>query len=282
MRNQRNAAVKSILPPTSRDREIIRGLFKHGQMVREQIRRLYFRRNSGEMASVQAACRRLRLLTERGYLTRVRLPVLQGSGPYVYEPGRAAAGILDEEERRALGRRRRVETAAGFLHSLEAVDFYIALKESLEARGGSVVIWLGEKEVRCHFGGGGRRLLLSPDGYCLWSLGLEEGSFFLEWDRGTESMTRLSEKLIRYEAYYQAQAYRDHLGETGMRPRLAIVAPDQRRERKITDWIASKLSKGGLASLPTTLIAAKDLAMKDPLRPIWCSSGVDGRISLLA
>ena len=90
-------------------------------MIREQVRRLYFRRN-GNLASVQAACRRLKTLTERGYLSRLRLPVAQGSGPYVYQPGKAAATILDAEERRLLGRGvrgHRVDSAAGLYHGLE-------------------------------------------------------------------------------------------------------------------------------------------------------------------
>lgn len=109
------------------------------------------------------------------------------------------------------------------------VDFYIVLKEGLESRGGRIVTWLGERDARYQFRGHGRCLLLTPDGYCLWALGEEEGSFFLEWDRGTESMTRFSQKLTRCEEYFRARAYHDYLGEVGMRPRLVIVVPDQGR-----------------------------------------------------
>ena len=184
MRSRRSGGGKTLLPPTSRDRKIIRAVVRHGQMPREQIQRLYFWKD-GEVASVQAACRRLRILTERGYLTRVRLPVTRGSGPYIYQPGKAAAVVLDEEKRRLLGRGRRgrrIESIAGLSHGLEVVDFYIVLKEALESRGGRIVSWLGER--RYQFTWHGRRILFNPDGYCLWALGEEEGSFFVEWDRG--------------------------------------------------------------------------------------------------
>ena len=70
------------------------------------------------------------------------------------------------------------ESFSGLSHALEVVDFYIALKEGLESRGGRIVTWLGERDARYRFRGHGRRLLLSPDGYCLWALGEEEGSFW--------------------------------------------------------------------------------------------------------
>jgi len=252
-------------------------------MTRDQIQRLYFRRD-GKVTSVQAACRRLTILTERGYLTRVRLPVTRGSGPYVYQPGKAAIVVLDKDERRLLGpgrKGRRIESIAGLSHGLEVVDFHIALKEALESRGGRIVTWLGESEARYQFAWHGRRLLFNPDGYCLWALGMEEGSFFLEWDRGTESMTRFSQKITRYEAYYQLRAYHNHLGEMGLKPRLLIVTPDERREKKLVDWIARRLDRGEFAPLPTILVGARDLVFLDILGPIWRKPGDEERMSLV-
>jgi hypothetical protein len=252
-------------------------------MTRAQIQRLFFRKD-GRLASVQAACRRLTILTEREYLARVRLPVTQGSGPYVYLPGRTADGVLDKDEREQLGRRRRgrrVESAAGFLHGLEVVDFYIALKEALEGRGGTIVTWLGEGDARYQFARGGKRLLLNPDGYCLWALGHEESSFFLEWDRGTESMTRFSQKLVRYEAYYLTNAHHDHLGQVGLKPRLLIVVPDERREDNMSSWMARRRKKGEFASLPTVLVATRDFVFADILGSIWRMAGGEERVRLI-
>jgi len=282
MKSRKNGVGKTLLPPTSRDRKIVQAVVRHSQMTREQIRRLYFRRN-GKLASVQAACRRLTILTERGYLTRIRLPVTRGSGPYVYQPGKAAAVVLSKDENKLLSRRRgrRIEGMAGLCHGLEVVDFYIALKEAFESRGGQIVTWLGERELRYQFVWHGRRLLFNPDGYCLWALGEEEGSFFLEWDRGTESMIRFSEKLTRYEAYYQLRAYHNHLGEMGIKPRLLVVVPDERREKKLVNWIARKLERGEFTPLPTVLVAARDLVFLNILGRIWCKPGDEHRMRLI-
>jgi len=174
-----------------------------------------------------------------------------------------------------------VESIAGLAHALEIVDFYIALKEGLERRGGRIVAWLGEAEARYQFGGQGRRLLFSPDAYCLWAFGMEEGSFFLEWDRGTESMTRFSQKLARYQAYYQVRAHHDHLGETELRPRLLIVVPDERREKNLVGWMARRLKKGEFAALPTVLVAVRDVVFRDILGPIWHQPGQERGVRLV-
>lgn len=271
MSSRRSDKGNDRLPPTPRDREILKDVVRHRQMTREQIRRLHFVED-GRRASIQTACRRLKILIQRDYLTRIRLPAIEGSGPYVYHPGKAAVALLDQEGRRLLGRDgkgHRIRSIAGLSHALEVVDFYIAFKESLEDRGGKIISWLGESEVRYHFVHHGRRLLLSPDGYCLWALEEKEGSFFLEWDRGTENMSRFSQKLRRYEEYYRSLSYQDHLGEVGLRPRIIIVAPDQRRETKLIKWIARRLERGEFRCLPTILVASQDLVSRDVLGQIW-------------
>lgn len=251
-------------------------------MTRAQIQRLHFRKD-GKLASIQAVCRRLRILAEREYLSRVRLSVTRGSGPYVYWPGKGAVVVLDKDDSaraRGIIKRNRVKSFSSLSHGLEIVEFFILLKEALEGRGGEIVVWLGEWEARHQFEWRGRRLTLSPDAYCLWALGKKEGAFFLEWDRGTESMSRFSQKMTRYEAYYRLRAYHNHLGEMGLRPRLLIVAPDERREKKLVNWIARRLSRDEFAFLPTILVGTRDLIHLDILGQIWRKPGDDHRARL--
>ena len=282
MRNRRSVVGKNPWPLTPRDEEIILSVGKHGQMKRDQIHLLHFRKRDG-LTSVQTVCRRLRVLAEGGYLARVRLPADIGSGPFVYTPGKAAAAILNEESRSGGRgkRRRRVRSPIALRHSLEVVDFFIAVKEGLEAAGGSILTWCGESDSRHSFIWRGKSVLLTPDAYCLWAFSGEEGAFFLEWDRGTESMTRISQKLERYEAYYRLRAYRDHLGVQGLRPRLLVVVPDERREQKTAEWIAGRLAKREFSSLPTILIGAHDQVLHDILGPVWRKPTSVARIRLV-
>jgi hypothetical protein len=207
---------------------------------------------------------------------------MSGSGQFVYRPGqRAISEAGDAASGTGRRRRRRITSVTAVAHTLEIVAFHIAVVEALHRAAGSVVHWLGEAEVRCRFQHRGRRLLFTPDAYCLWALDGEEGAFFLEWDRGTESMTRIGEKLARYEAYYGVRAYRDHLGEEGLSPRILFIVPDQRRQRKLTSWAARRLAKGEWPSLPTILIAAAEAAMREPLGRVWHRPGCESPMRFL-
>jgi hypothetical protein len=261
---------------------IIYAVCQHGALTREQIRHLFFRKAEG-LGSVQTACRRLKVLVERGYLHRVRIPTRMGSGPYVYFPGAQAEIALSKDEAMlARGRRRvRIHSATEVAHSLETTNFYVRLNEDLQERGGHIIVWLSERQAHYILPGSSRSLPLTPDAYCLWTLCREEGSFFLEWDRGTESMIRIAEKLARYEVYYRTRAYHDHLGEIGLRPRLLFVVPDERRKGKLTGWVARRLNKGEWASLPTILVATRDEANADPLGSVWRRPDSSGAVRLV-
>jgi hypothetical protein len=272
--SRRNSAVGSPIPPTPRDRAILRDVLRHGQMTRAQIQRLHFRREDGALASFQAACRRLRLLTERGYLARIRLPAAEGSGPFVYQPGPDARWALgDESGDPRPPRRRRVRTAPALAHRLEIVDLYTALREGLEHDGGEIAQWLGESEARFQGTVRGRRVVVAPDAYCLWVWHREESAFFLEWDRGTESLTRLADKLERYDLYYAQELYEDHLGIEGLRPRLLFVVPDAERDRRLRTWLARRLRERTHPHLPTVLLGRREPVLDDPLGRVWWAAG---------
>jgi hypothetical protein len=279
--SRRSVVASTGLTATARDRAIVRAVARHGAMTRRQIGRLCFTKPNGEPASAQVACRRLRLLAQRGFLKRQRLLVAQGSGQYVYLPGKGAKGVLSEEEQALCpGTGGRARSALGLYHGLEVVDFYLVLREALQRQGGTIETWLTEREARYSFECSGRSLPLTPDGYCLWALRGEEGSFFLEWDRGTESMFRLEQKLERYDEYYRLQAHREHLGEIGLRPRLAMVVPDERREKRVAQWIARALGKGQLATLPTVMIGTSGRISGGMLGPVWLIPGKKERARL--
>jgi hypothetical protein len=282
MSSRRRDGVRPEPALTPRDVEIIRTVCQHGALKREQLRRLFFRQGEG-LASVQAVCRRLKILTERGYLDRLRIPTAMGSGPYVYLPGARSEVVLESEEL-ALARvskRERLRSVATIAHRLEVADFYVGLREAFAARDGRILVWLSERQAYYALPGTGRTLPFTPDAYCLWTLDSEEGAFFLEWDRGTESMTRLAEKLARYETYYGLRAYRDHLGEDELRPRVLFVVPDERRRRKLSSWLGRRLIKREWPSLPTVLAAIQADAEATPLGAIWYRPGDDEPLRLV-
>lgn len=272
--------------PTPRDKAIVLAVYTHGRLSREQIRRLFFRkisRGAGgpvNLASVQAAAARLRRLAEAGYLWRVPAPVLRGSGQYLYSLGRLGAQLLAAEYKISTspaGHRALTPSFLALNHTLEVADFYIALKESLERNGGTISIWLGERQAAHRFSHQGRRRMIAPDAYCLWSLPRREGPFFLEWERGYQSLNVIGDKLDGYDAYYARRAYLEHLGEVGLTPRLAFVVPDARRQRHLLNWLGRQRSRGRWNFLPTVLVGVRSAVLADPLGPTWARPETSAR-----
>jgi hypothetical protein len=221
---------------------------------------------------VQATSARLRRLAEAGYLSRVPTPVLRGSGQYLYSLGRLGAQLLAAEYKISASPAGGRPLTASFLalnHTLEVADFYIALKEDLERHGGSILTWLGERQAAHRFYHQGRRRMIAPDAYCLWSLRRREGSFFLEWERGQQSLNVIGDKLDNYDAYYARRAYLEHLGEVGLTPRLAFVVPDNRRQRHLLGRLARQTNRGRWPFLPTVLVGVRAGVLADPFGPTW-------------
>lgn len=277
--------------PTPRDKAIVLAVYTHGRLSREQIRRLFFRKAARgpvapvKLASVQAAAARLRRLAEAGYLWRVPTPVIRGSGQYLYSLGRLGAQLLAAEYKISASPAGRQPLTPSFLalnHTLEVTDFYIALKESLERSGGTILTWLGDRQSAHRFHHQGRRRIIAPDAYCLWSLPRREGSFFLEWERGHQSLKVIGEKLDNYDAYYARRGYLEHLGEVGLTPRIAFVVPDPRRQGHLLSWLGRQKDRGRWRFLPTTLAGVRSAVLADPLAPAWSESARQGAISLVS
>jgi hypothetical protein len=114
MLSRREGLARHTPKPTPRDVSIIGAVCQHGALTREQVRRLFFHTSQG-LSSVQAACRRLKLLAERGYLERLRLPTAMGSGPYVYLPGDQASVALSRDELLLSSHKRRNEQLTAWL-----------------------------------------------------------------------------------------------------------------------------------------------------------------------
>ncbi len=217
--------------------------------------RLFFRRDGG-LASVQAIWLRLRALQGKGLLTRWRLPAEQGSEPFLYELTTAGAHLVGAQARR------RVRTRWTAEHDLGVAGFYAALAEDLGKRGGTLATWLPPAEAGFETAVGP----LSPDAAFHWQLAGKAGWCFLEWDRGTESLVAFARKLDRYEDYFRARRFPEHLG-TALRPRLLVVAEEGARAARLLAHVARVAV--GRPNFPTTLVGKLPDVTTDPLGPEW-------------
>lgn len=88
-------------------------------------------------------------------------------------------------------------------HTVGANSLFIAWLDS-PAGGSQLLSWLSAAESAIRFESGGRRRWLRPDGAGKLRVGDDAFPFFLEWDRGTERLPVLADKLTRYAEYFRS------------------------------------------------------------------------------
>jgi hypothetical protein len=105
-----------------------------------------------------------------------------------------------------------------------------------------------------------------PDAAIHWRLHGREGTFLLEWDRGSESLGILASKLRRYVTYWRARGHKELLPGLGLRPRLAVVLTSRTRADRLVRWLGDHTASLRYA---TILIAPADVIQVSPLARVW-------------
>jgi len=176
----------------------------HGRLTSQHVRRLFFRRPDGQFATIQAVNTRLRKLAAAGYLESAVVDGGHGSGPHAYGLGPNARLFFQR-----LSAAPRSGAFGPVWHALEIAEFRVRLQEELEGHGGRLLEWIGEPAIRALVLG--RRGWPVPDAFVHWQLRDREGTFLLEWDRETESLAIVVQKLQRYAAFWRAHGHRQFL-----------------------------------------------------------------------
>jgi hypothetical protein len=184
---------------TDRDRAILRLVFDHRVFTSHQLGEAFF-------GSHDRAEHRLRELADAEVLARFR-PYRrhgEGSAPYHYVLGPAGAAVLAAEqgvELRRLGYRpdKALEVAHSqrLAHTVGVNGFFTALHAAARqhrAQGARLAAWWSERQCRERW-----EPIVRPDGYGRWHEDAREVDFFLEYDRGTEPLDRLTAKLAGYQ-----------------------------------------------------------------------------------
>lgn len=230
-------------------------------MTADQIRRLFFRRDRGYSAR-QTVNNRLKKLVDLGYLETLVVNAGRGAGPYAYGLTQSGRTLLQRPA--PAGRR---GSPGPVWHELEVADFRIRLQEALEGAGGQLVEWLGEPILRSLLVG--RKGGPVPDALVHWRLPESEGTFFFEWDRGTESLAVLAAKITRYASYWRSRGHKELVPGLGLRPRLSIVLKSAERSSRLIRWLRDRPAH---AAASTTLVAVADAVLSDPLGTHWWRS----------
>jgi Replication-relaxation len=246
---------------TDRDRLLLDLLERFRVLTTPQVARLFF--DSHKRASA-----RLLDLYDVGVLDRFRPHRPDwGSYPWHWVLGPLGAAVLacergDEDDRAA--RRWRPErtlayaTGQRLAHLVGANDFYVGLaahaRHHAEA---SLADWMTEAEAGRWSDG-----LVRPDGWGIWEEAGRSVEFFVEYDRGTETLGRLVDKLGAYERFE---------AERGVTAWVLFAFTSARRERSARVALAA-------STVPVATAALVD-AMS-PAGSVWRPPASDSRMRL--
>jgi len=209
------AAVSRRLTP--RDRLLCRALFDHKVLTTEQVTDLCF-------CNLTTARHRLTTLYGLRVLDRFRPFRPVGSDPYHYVLDTLGADVVAadrgiEVSRPGLHHSRALALADSqrLAHLLGVNGLFCSLAAwARSVDGGEVAEWWSERRCAAEWGG-----VVRPDGFGVLRHRQRVVEFFVEVDRGTETLTRLADKLAGYAELVRA---------TGWTPLVCFWFPTPRRE----------------------------------------------------
>ncbi|KUL25818.1 replication-relaxation family protein [Actinoplanes awajinensis] len=246
-----------------RDYTIAQLLDEHTALTTDQLTALLF--------AHRTTCRhRLHTLRTLGFIDRFvrhrpggRYPVCWVAGPLSARYVALARGEAPPSARALRDRQDRTYASPYLDHLLGINDFFVSLL--VQARrhpGPDLIRWWSERTTTSAFD---RRI--HPDGHGIWRDGTTETGFFLELDRGTESLTRLVDKLA---------AYRRLRADGGPGYPVLFALPNQAREQHLHAKLADQLLAGLLVATCVTQPGVS------PAGPVWWLAGNGPRRRSLA
>lgn len=249
---------------TVRDRAIAHAVARHRVLTTPQLERLFF-------GSHSAAAHRLLDLHRLGVLERFRpLRDRWGAHPWHWMTGPLGSAVLAAERGEdpdAAARRWRGERALALAggqrlaHLVGVNDFYASLAgRARHTPYAALSDWLTEHECAAWTEG-----IVRPDAWGVWGEAGRAVEFFLEYDRGTETLARLAAKLAGYERLE---------AERGATAWVVFAFTSARREARARAALAA-------ATVPVATGALE--AGAPPHEALWRPVGSDGpRLRLAA
>ncbi len=238
---------------TTRDKWLLALLHEHRVLTSFQIQDAAF-------PSGRSARQRIRDLYLWRAVSRFQPFQQLGSAPMHYVLGPAGAAVLAAEhglEVKEIGYRH--DRAMGIAHNQRLAhtvgvnDFFTSLiaRTRHEEAAEALVVWWSESRCARHFGD-----LVIPDGYGRWRTRHHEVEWFLEFDTGTESLTKVSRKLAGYARLAES---------TGIATPMLVWLPTTRREAGARTALARVYA--GLDDPHTVPVATAAADLLNPAAP---------------
>ncbi|MGH2680306.1 MAG: replication-relaxation family protein [Actinomycetota bacterium] len=243
---------------TRGDFEILIELYEHRVLTTPQIYELHFDTHT-------RASKRMLQLYRLGLAERFRPHTPTGSAPWHYtldEPGaRLVAARQEIDFKDFTFKKARIFDVAGsprLRHRVECNGFFARLTLTCRRRGWDIE-WIGERRATASWDS-----RITPDGIGRIQAGDRKISFFLEYDRGTESHEQLAIKTYRYRLIGRTVRSEDA---------LLFVFPSAARERHARSALIG-------SSVPVATGVRAEV-MRHPLEAVWLPLGDDRRRMIL-
>jgi Replication-relaxation len=224
---------------SQRDRQVLSVVAAHRFLTTRQIEAFCFTDHVSALAAARGCRRVLARLHELRVLNRLERRiggVRAGSASFVWTVGPVGDRLLRDGSGQP--RRRWHEPSATFLdHALAVADTHLRLRRAAGQGAFDLVgVDLEPACWRSYLNGAGGSETLRPDLYVVTASDAYEHCWFIEVDRGSESLPRLLSKCGQYEAYRRSGREQQR---TGTFPLVLWVFPDERRAAKLQRAIAT-------------------------------------------
>lgn len=250
---------------SDRDWAILRFIDRHSYATTIQLRRNFFYDHKTPSAATRATIRVLDRLLTTQLIARLERRVgghTRGSAAYIWHLDAAGERLTRKD---GAPRRRFIDPSLPFLeHALQIAETVTVLHEIARDSGPAVTRLEVEAEAwRSFQGRPGVIRILKPDLFVTLSSRDFDDHWYIEIDRGTESLPVLLCKSGAYAAYRRTGAAQT---EHGVFPRVLWVLPTQRRLRRLEAAIRADPE---LPERLFTLITPDELdpILRDPEQP---------------
>jgi hypothetical protein len=266
---------------TERDVDIIEAVHQYRILRQDQIQMLFF-------GTKNAAQRALARLYDHAYLERKFLPVLYGRGPTLYVLDKRGADLLRSERgyEDLVWYASNKDLKTDFIeHTTALNDFRLSIVVSARRGGLELLTWASETQLKADYdrvriSTTRRPVSVIPDGYFVLATPRGKAHFFVELDRGTETLQRFKQKIRAYFAYHESGGYAQRYGTQSLR--ILTVATGAGRLANLR-MAAQQVTEETSGRRRFWFALASDLTPETVLtQPVWYIAGEETPRVLIA